>query len=457
MLPKRVIKILEKIVGRHYISQKKEDLLCYSYDATQLVSLPEAVVFPKSAAEIAEILKLANQYRFSVVPRGAGSGMSGGAVPIRDGVVLAMSRLNRILEIDEKNMWVWVEPGVITGDLQKALAEKGLFYPPDPASLSFCTIGGNVAECAGGPRAVKYGVTKDYVLALEVVLPTGEIIHTGHKTIKGVTGYDLTSLFIGSEGTLGIFTKILLRLLPLIPTKATILLNLTQLNILSSLLIKFLRLPERPTAMEFIDDLCRKCIESQIQFALPEGKGLLLLEVDGSEGMVDLMLESIHSIAKETGAEVIRTQRGKEADQLWEIRRSISPAVFQLGSEKSSHDIVVPRAQILCMIEKIEHLRESYKLPVLCFGHIGDGNLHVNIMYNPEETSRAEIVTEEVIRAALALGGTITGEHGIGFTKARFLPWEIEPNVLKVMQQIKSILDPNNILNPSKIFLEEKS
>jgi len=185
MLPKRVIKILEKIVGRHYISQKKEDLLCYSYDATQLVSLPEAVVFPKSAAEIAEILKLANQYRFSVVPRGAGSGMSGGAVPIRDGVVLAMSRLNRILEIDEKNMWVWVEPGVITGDLQKALAEKGLFYPPDPASLSFCTIGGNVAECAGGPRAVKYGVTKDYVLALEVVLPTGEIIHTGHKTIKG--------------------------------------------------------------------------------------------------------------------------------------------------------------------------------------------------------------------------------------------------------------------------------
>ena len=457
MLSKKIIKNLEKIVGKPYISQKKEDLLCYSYDATQLMYLPEAVIFPNSAQKIAEILKLANQYKFPVVPRGAGSGMSGGAVPIRNSVVLAMNRLNRILEIDEKNMWVWVEPGVVTGDLQKTVAEKGLFYPPDPASLSFCTIGGNIAECAGGPRAVKYGVTKDYVLALEVVLPTGEIIHTGHKTIKGVTGYDLTSLFIGSEGTLGVFTKILLRLLPLPPTKATILLNLPRLNLLSSLLEQFLHLAERPAAMEFIDDLCRACIEHQIQFALPPGEGLLLLETDGSPEIVELMLEKITKIAKQTGAEVVTIERGEKADQLWEIRRSISPAVFQLGSEKSSHDIVVPCAQILPMIEKIKQIRNKWKLPVLCFGHIGDGNLHVNIMYNSGDISKAEAVTEEVIRETLALGGTITGEHGIGLTKARFLPWEIEPNTLKVMQKIKYTLDPNNILNSGKIFLEEKT
>lgn len=453
MLPSKVIKKLKKIVGKEHVSVHKEDLLSYSYDATQVTSLPEAVVFPGSAQEISAIMKLANQYQFPVLPRGAGSGMSGGAVPIKAGVVVAMSRLNRILEIDEKNMYVWVEPGVVTGDLQEAVAQKGLFYPPDPASLAFSTIGGNVAECAGGARAVKYGVTKDYVMALELVLPTGEIIHTGHKTIKGVTGYNLTPLFIGSEGTLGIFTKILLRLLPLPPAKATLLLGLPQLKILPHLLNKFLHLPEPLTAIEFIDDLCIQCIENHFGLGLPLVEALLLLEADGTEKVVEIIMQQVLDMVKTSGVKVIELARAEKAKKLWEVRRAISPAVFQLGNKKSSHDIVVPRAQILNMVKKIQALRQDYGLPILCFGHIGDGNLHVNIMYDESEAVKAQTVTEEVVRAALTLGGTISGEHGIGLTKARFLSWEIDQPTLKLMQQLKQMLDPNNILNPGKIFL----
>jgi glycolate oxidase len=455
MLSKKAIKALEEIVGKRYISYKKEDLLCYSYDATQLMALPEAIVFVRAVREISQILTLANKFHFPIIPRGAGSGMSAGAVPIKGGVVLVMTRFNHILEIDEKNMWALVEPGVVTGNLQKAVAKKGLFYPPDPSSLSYCTIGGNVAECAGGPRAIKYGVTKDYVLALEVVLPSGEIIHTGHKTIKGVTGYDLTSLFIGSEGTLGIFTKIWLRLCPLPPAKATILLSVSELKIIPSLLIEFLRLPEPPTAIELIDDLCRQCIKKHLDFSLPKAEALLLLEVDGSEKIVDFMLESIVKIANKTNTEVIKIEQGEGADKLWEVRRLISPSVFELGQKKGSHDVVVPRAEILTMVEKVREVRKVFKLPVLCFGHIGDGNLHVNIMYDSKDSAMAQAATEEIIRATLALGGTISGEHGIGLSKAVFLPWEIEPKVIKTMKQIKYSLDPNNILNPAKIFLEE--
>jgi len=452
MLPSKVIKKLKKIVGKKNVSTHKEDLLSYSYDATQVAFLPEAVVFPRSAEEISAIMKLANQYQFPVLPRGAGSGMSGGTVPVKGGVVLAMTRFNHILEIDERNMYVWVEPGVVTGDLQEAVAKKGLFYPPDPASLSFSTIGGNVAECAGGARAVKYGVTKDYVMALEVVLPTGEIIHTGHKTIKGVTGYDLTSLFIGSEGTLGIFTKILLRLLPLPPAKVTLLLGLPQLKILPHLLDKFLRLPEPLTAIEFIDDLCIQCIEKHFQLGLPPVEALLLLEADGSKKITEIIVQYVSDIAKSFGLKVIEIAWAEKAKKLWEVRRVISPAVFQLGNKKTSHDIVVPRAQILKMVEKIRSLRQDYGLPVLCFGHIGDGNLHVNIIYDETTKAKAQIVTEEIIRTTLALGGTISGEHGIGLTKARFLSWEIDQPTLKTMQQLKKALDPNNILNPGKIF-----
>lgn len=451
MLPKKVIKSLQKIVGKDYVSLKKEDLLCYAYDATQITSLPDAVVFPHSSEEISKVMQLANEYLFPVVPRGAGSGMSGGAVPIKGGIVLAMSHLNHILEINENDMWVWVEPGVVTEDLKKAVEEKGLFYPPDPASQAFSTIGGNVAECAGGPRAVKYGVTKDYILALEAVLPTGEIIQTGKKTIKGVTGYDLSSLLVGSEGTLAIFTKILLKLLPLPEAHGTLLLAIKDLGILPNVMYQLLKAPYLPAAIEFIDELCGRCVEEEFHLGLlKDADGWLLIEADGSKNSVEEMLEFIKEMAHKNkrGIDVLKMGNGN----IWEIRRAISPALFRLGEKKISHDIVVPRSRLLEMIKKIKSLREAYNIPVLCFGHIGDGNLHVNILFKEDQKSQAETITVEVIKTTLSLGGTITGEHGIGLTKAPFLPWEIRPEVIELMKRLKKAFDPNNILNPGKIF-----
>ena len=449
MLPKKVIKALEKIVGKDCVSLKKEDLLCYAYDATQITHLPDAVVFPHSCEEISKIMRLANEYLFPVVPRGAGSGMSGGAVPINGGLVLAMSHLNRILEINEEDMWVWVEPGVVTRDLKMVVEERGLFYPPDPASQAFSTIGGNIAECAGGPKAVKYGVTKDYVLALEAVLPTGEIIQTGKKTIKGVTGYDLTSLLIGSEGTLAIFTKILLKLLPLPPAKGTVLLAIRDLNALPSVMHQLLRAPNIPTAIEFIDDLCGRCVEEGFRLdLLKDADGWLLIEVDGSKNSVEEVLKFIEEIANKGDIDILKM----ENEDIWEIRRAISPSLYRLGEKKISHDIVVPRSRILEMIKKIKSLRRAYNIPVACFGHIGDGNLHVNILFKEGQREQAEIVTAEIMKATLSLGGTISGEHGIGLTKAKFLSWEIRPEVIDLMKRLKRTIDPNNILNPGKIW-----
>jgi len=449
VLPKKVIKALEKIVGKDCVSLKKEDLLCYAYDATQITHLPDAVVFPHSCEEISKIMRLANEYLFPVVPRGAGSGMSGGAVPINGGLVLAMSHLNRILEINEEDMWVWVEPGVVTRDLKMVVEERGLFYPPDPASQAFSTIGGNIAECAGGPKAVKYGVTKDYVLALEAVLPTGEIIQTGKKTIKGVTGYDLTSLLIGSEGTLAIFTKILLKLLPLPPAKGTVLLAIRDLNALPSVMHQLLRAPNIPTAIEFIDDLCGRCVEEGFRLdLLKDADGWLLIEVDGSKNSVEEVLKFIEEIANKGDIDILKM----ENEDIWEIRRAISPSLYRLGEKKISHDIVVPRSRILEMIKKIKSLRRAYNIPVACFGHIGDGNLHVNILFKEGQREQAEIVTAEIMKATLSLGGTISGEHGIGLTKAKFLSWEIRPEVIDLMKRLKRTIDPNNILNPGKIW-----
>jgi len=449
VLPKKVIKALQKIVGKNYVSVTKEDLLCYAYDATQITSLPDAVVFPHSSEEISKVMRLANQYLFPVVPRGAGSGMSGGAVPIKGGIVLAMSRFNRILEINENDMWAWAEPGVVTEDLKKAVEEKGLFYPPDPASKGFSTIGGNVAECAGGPKAVKYGVTKDYILALEAVLPTGEIIQTGKKTIKGVTGYDLTSFLVGSEGTLAIFTKILLKLIPLPEAHGTVLLAIKDLEILPNVMYQLLKAPYLPAAIEFIDDLCGRCIEDEFHLGLlKDAHGWLLIEADGNKNSVKGTLEFIKEMENKMDINVLKM--GDE--NIWEIRRAISPALFRLGKKKISHDIVVPRSRLLEMIKEIKSLRKEYNISVLCFGHIGDGNLHVNILFEEDKKNQAETITAEVIKTTLSLGGTITGEHGVGLTKAPFLPWEIKYEVIGLMKRLKEAFDPNNILNPGKIF-----
>ncbi len=460
MLSDSTIKRLKEIVGDENVSADKESRICYSYDATNQQFLPEAVVFPGNAEEIAEIVKLANSESFPVVPRGAGSGFSGGSLPVKGGVVMVMERLNKIENIDQQNLTAVVQPGVVTGELQAEVESLGLFYPPDPASLKFCTIGGNVAECAGGPRALKYGVTKDYVLGLEVVLPTGEIVHTGVKTIKGVVGYDLTRLMVGSEGTLGIVTKITLKLLPLPDSFKTMLAvfpdikdaALTVSSIIASKII--------PTTLEFMDQESIRCVEDYLKIGLPVDAGaLLLIEVDGDQGTVEKQAQLIQETCLTKGASDVNiAETKKEIKELWEARRAISPSLARLNLRKINEDVVVPRSKIPDLISGIRGIASKYNLIIANFGHAGDGNIHVNVMVkkdDPEELEKGEKAVEEIFRLTVDLDGTLSGEHGVGTAKAPYISMELGSREIELMKEVKSIFDPNGILNPGKIFPEE--
>jgi len=457
MLSQSLIKELGQIVGKENIATAKEDLICYSYDATNQQFLPDAVVFPKNADEISLILKLANKEGFPVVPRGAGSGFSGGSLPVEGGVVVSLERMNKILKIDADNLIAIVEPGVVTGELQWAVEDLGLFYPPDPSSLKFCTIGGNVAECAGGPRAVKYGVTKDYVLGLEVVLPTGDIINTGAQTLKDVVGYDLTKLMVGSEGTLGIVTKIILKLLPLPEAAKTMLAVFSDMrdaattvsNIISSRII--------PSTLEFMDKNSISCVDDYSSMGLPtDVEALLLIEVDGAKELVENQAETIKKICLDNGAREVRIAGDKrEVKQLWQVRRAISPALAKLKPNKINEDIVVPRSKIPDAIIGVKEIAKKYNLTNANFGHAGDGNIHVNIMIDKsdkDEFEKAEKAVKEIFELVLDFGGTISGEHGIGISKMPYIGMELSQPAIEVMKKIKQVLDPKGILNPGKIF-----
>ena len=383
--------------------------------------------------------------------------MTGGALAVNGGLVLALSRLNRILEIDTENLIAVVEPGVITGDLQREAEKVGLFYPPDPSSLKFSTIGGNVAECAGGARAVKYGVTKDYVTGLEVALPTGGIIRTGVRTRKGVVGYDLTKLFVGSEGTLGIITRIILKLLPLPEARKTLLAVFDRLDTAMQTVSGIISARIIPAALEFMDQTAISCVEDYLRLGLPREAGaLLLIEVDGRKEAVEAEADTICQLCKKMGARDIRTA-GDESETalLWQARRAVSPALFKLKPHKISEDIVVPRSRIAEMVSRAKAIGTENDLIVLCFGHAGDGNIHINIMIDREdrvELQRAQRAKEQIFRTAVELGGTLSGEHGIGITKSPFLGLELSPLAVETMKKIKAALDPNNILNPGKVF-----
>lgn len=457
MIEARVLSKIERILGKGNLYTAPEDRVCYAYDATNLFYLPDAVAIPGSADEIDAIMQLANQEKFPVTPRGAGTGMSGGALAINGGLVMAFNRLNRILEIDSENLVAIVEPGVITGDFQNEVERLGLFYPPDPSSLKFSTLGGNVAECAGGSRAIKYGVTKDYVIGLEVVLPTGGILNTGVQTRKGVVGYDLTKLFVGSEGTLGIITKIILRLLPLPEAKKTLLVIFEKLDTAMRAVSRVIGAKITPAALEFMDQVAISCVEDYLHLGLPkEAEALLLIDVDGSKESTELEANRIYKLCQELGARDIRMARDEtESSALWQARRAVSPAVFRLKPHKISEDIVVPRSRIAEMVSRAKALGVENDLLVLCFGHAGDGNIHVNIMIDREdqdELRRAQKAKEQIYRAALELGGTLSGEHGIGITKSPYLALEVGPLAMEAMKKIKAALDPNNILNPGKVF-----
>ncbi|MFQ5735723.1 MAG: FAD-binding oxidoreductase [Thermodesulfobacteriota bacterium] len=448
---------LKRIVGEQNVSFSLEDLLCYSYDATNTMHRPDAVVFAGSPDEISLILKMANSEGFPVVPRGAGTGFSGGSVPVEGGVVLSTELMKRIIEIDPENLTAVVEPGVITWEFQQEVEKLGLFYPPDPTSLKFSTIGGNIAECAGGPRAVKYGVTRDYVTGLEVVLPTGEIIKTGVRTVKGVVGYDLTRLFIGSEGTLGVVTKAYVRLLPLPETSRTMLVVFPELKDAARAVSAIIRSRIIPATLELIDGVSIRCVEEHARIGLPSDAGaVLLIEVDGSDEVAAAEAEVVRKVCLDGGASSVRIAADKyEVKDLWKARRSISPSLFKIKPNKINEDVVVPRAAIPELIEGIQAIAGRHGLLIACFGHAGDGNIHVNVMHDrmvADEAMAAAAAVKEVFELTLRLGGTISGEHGVGTAKAPFLSMELGGVAIDLMKRIKRQFDPNGILNPGKIF-----
>ena len=455
---KQALSELTSIVGKEDILTAKEDCMCYSYDATNQKFLPEAVVFPHSTPQIAEIMSWANQHSIPVIPRGAGSGFVGGSLPVAGGVVVTLTRMNRIIKIEPENLTAKVESGVVTGDFQQEVEKLGLFYPPDPASLKFSTMGGNTAVCAGGPRCVKYGVTKNYILGLEVVLPTGEIINTGVQTHKGVAGYDLTSLFVGSEGTLGIITAITVKLIPLPPAKKCMLGIFPRIEDATVTVSSIIQARIIPATLEFIDQAALRCVEDYLHMGLPtHAEALLLIEVDGDTETINRQSEKIKDICLQHGAEKVTIAHSQEEEEeLWKARRSISPALLRLNPNKVNEDINVPISQIPEIIKRIRKITQHYQLVNVNFGHAGDGNIHTNLMINkdnPDEVKRAEQAVKEIFEATLELGGTISGEHGIGITKAPYLEMDIGTHNRSFMEKLKSLLDPQNILNPGKLSL----
>ncbi|GAB4228952.1 MAG: FAD-linked oxidase C-terminal domain-containing protein [Deltaproteobacteria bacterium] len=439
-----------------------ETRICYSFDATGKKFLPDAVAWPVNAEEVRQAVLLANRYRFPVVPRGAGSGFSGGALPVRGGVVLSTERMDRILSIDTENLYAVVEPGVVTQALKDAARERGLFYPPDPASLKFSTVGGNIAECAGGMSAVKYGVTRDYVLGLEAVLGTGELVRTGVVTAKGVVGYDLTRMLVGSEGTLGIVTKATLRLLPHPGAAVTLLAFFGENRMASGAVNAIVAARITPSAMEIMDRTAIDCVRAVSPVPVPDGTGsALLVEVDGSPESAEREADGVGEACRANGAlEVRRASDVRGRDALWNLRRSISPALRKVAPVKMNEDIVVPRSRLADMFAFLSDLAARKRVRIVNFGHAGDGNIHVNVMLSgtdADETRRGEEAVGEVFRKTVEMGGTISGEHGVGISKAPFLEMEVGPLGVAVMKRLKGCFDPNGILNPGKIFLDESA
>ncbi|MEI2674292.1 MAG: FAD-linked oxidase C-terminal domain-containing protein [Chitinophagaceae bacterium] len=421
---------------------------------------PEVVVKPGNAEEISAIMVLANQHNFPVTPMGARTGLSGGALPVYGGVALSMERFNKIVHIDERNLQVTTEPGVITEVLQNAVIEKGLFYPPDPASKGSCFIGGNVAENSGGPKAVKYGVVKDYVLNLEVVLPTGEIIWTGANVLKNATGYNLTQLFVGSEGTLGIITKIVLRLIPYPQKNLLMLVPFSNATKACEAVAAIFRAGITPSAMEFME---RDAIDyvlqfnTDIQIAIKDHiKAHLLIEVDGNNQ--DVLMQDCETIAQIVEQfecdEILFAETEREKNDLWKMRRKVGEAVKQHSTYKEE-DTVVPRAELPVLLEGVKAIGNKYGFQSVCYGHAGDGNLHVNILKgnltNEEWETRLPQGITEIFQLVIKLGGTISGEHGIGWVQKKYMPLAFNEIQLNIFRNLRKIFDPNGILNPGKV------
>lgn len=438
------------------VSLEPEDLLCYGFDASGLEAPPGAVVWAEDVLDVVKVMHYAQEQNIAVIPRGAGSGMTGGSIPAKGAIVLSTERMNRILEIDRENLTVLVEPGVINGKLQRELERHRLFFPPDPSSMNFCTIGGNVAENAGGARALKYGVTRDYVMGLEAVLPDGRIITTGVRTAKGVVGYDLTRLLVGSEGTLAFITKIRLKVLPLPEDVITLLALFHELEPAGDAVQQIISEGIVPRTLEFLDAETIRAVENYKTIGLPRGiEAMLLIELDGAPPVITRDAEKITSLCRKLQGDIIMAENELARLKLWEARRAISPALFHISPTKINEDIVVPRSKLSEMLKRLKMLSETTGIKIVNFGHAGDGNIHVNLMVdkaNKEEYEKAQKLVQDIFRITLELGGTISGEHGVGLTKQNYIAMEIHPAELELMKKIKQAFDPKNLLNPGKIF-----
>jgi glycolate oxidase len=461
----KVVEELKRIVGERYVVfGDPEKLEPYSHDEVaekEYAHMPEAVVRPISAEEIAGIMKIANREKIPVTPRGAGSGLSGGAVPIHGGIVLLMDRMNRILEIDRENMMITVEPGVVTNEINQVLKESGLFYAGYPMSLETCFVGGNVAENAGGGKAVKYGVTSRYVLGLEMVTPTGEIVQLGGKLVKDVTGYNMIGLMVGSEGTLGIFTKIILKLLPLPKANVDLLVLFKTPEEAIAAVSRVLSSGAMPTAIEFMDQSAFTTSCQYLNETIPyhQAGAMLLITVDGMDSMqVEREYEEVGEVCLAAGAlEVYVADNYTTSERIWKVRRNIAEAFKVFSPHQSLEDIVVPTAQIARMVSGLIDLSKKWGCPIPCYGHAGDGNLHATPVMNPEWTleewhGKVPQILTDMYKLTKDLGGTISGEHGIGHKRKKYMPLVVGEAYLGMARSIKQALDPNNVLNPGKIF-----
>ena len=453
-----VLEKLNKIVGAENVLIEPEKVEPYGADAVKEKFPPEAVVFPETTVEMSEILKLANEYLFPVTARGGGVGYTGGAVPVDGGIVVGTDRMNKIIEISADNLYVVCQPGLTTFALQQAVEKHGLLFPPDPASYKDSFIGGNIAENAGGMRTPKYGVTKHSVLGLEVVTATGEIIRTGGKTVKNVVGFDLTGLMCGSEGLLGIITEATLKLLPMPEATATVRASFKTMEEACKVLTRFTPEGLLPMAMEVVDRNCIGAIEQNFAFGLSkDANAILIVAVDGFSEEVERSAQMIERILQANGGfDILRSRSKEEEDKLWDVRRAISPSLMKYGSLKINEDVVVPRSRVPELISKVEEIARRYNIFVANFGHAGDGNIHVNFMCNrddAESVQRARECVKETFRLSVNLGGTISGEHGIGYVKAAYLDMAIDAPTLEIMKAIKKVFDPKGILNPGKMFI----
>lgn len=460
MIDKKHIHALEDIVGKENVYSDKAHLIAYSYDATRTRFEPDAVVFPRNEDDVSRILVYCNHHHIVITPRGAGSGFTGGALPANGGITLAMEKhMNQILEIDMENMVAVVQPGVVNMDLQKAAEAVGLFYPPDPASEEYSTIGGNVSENAGGMRAAKYGITKDYVMALRAVRPNGDIIRAGKRTIKDVAGYNIAGILIASEGTLAVITEITVKLIPKPKYTKAYMGVFPSVNDAMNAVFKSLAAGANPVAMEFMDDLVVQALKTKLGIKLPEDAGGLLIgDVDGNvPEEVEFQLATLEKSFKENGAQdFVVAHTAEERTGLWKARRNASPVITIYGSKKLNEDISVPRSMLPEALKRIYEIGHRYGFKVPCFGHAGDGNIHVNVMVDGSDAKQLEQghhCIEEIFQLVVDMGGTLSGEHGIGTAKAPFMNIAFNDAEMGLFKDIKAAFDPNNILNPGKMGL----